>query len=76
MLGEALSRRREAAGLTQEQLAHKAGIDRTYVSKLERNLQSPTVDMLVRLCRVMGVRPSQLLAEIEDRYRLLARAPR
>jgi transcriptional regulator with XRE-family HTH domain len=76
MLGEALLRRREAAGLTQEQLANKADVDRTYVSKLERNIQSPTVDMLVRLCRVMGVRPSHLLAEIEDRYRPRARPPK
>jgi transcriptional regulator with XRE-family HTH domain len=40
MLGDALRQRRLAAGLSQEGLANKAGIDRTYVSILERDLQS------------------------------------
>jgi transcriptional regulator with XRE-family HTH domain len=71
MLGDALSQRRMAAGLSQEQLAEKAGIDRTYVSKLERDIQSPTVDVLISMCRAMGVRPSELLGQIEDRYRVI-----
>jgi transcriptional regulator with XRE-family HTH domain len=76
MLGEALSRRREAAGLSQEQLADKSGIDRTYVSKLERDIQSPTVDMLIRVCRAMGTRASEVLREIEDEHRLKPRRRR
>ena len=76
MLGDELRKAREAAGLTQEQLADGAGVDRTYVSILERNLQSPTVDTLVRLCRVLGVRPSEFLARFEDGYRPKRRKPR
>ena len=66
MLGGELQRRRQAAGLTQEALAARADVDRTYVSKLERDLQSPTVDVLVQLCRAMSVRASEMLALIED----------
>ncbi|MFL5607766.1 MAG: helix-turn-helix domain-containing protein [Gemmatimonadaceae bacterium] len=66
MLGGELQRTRQAAGLTQEELADRADIDRTYVSKLERDLQSPTVDVLVQLCRAMRVRASELLALVED----------
>lgn len=69
MLGDELRDRRLAAGLSQEALADKAGVDRTYVSILERDLQSPTVDALIRLCRAMGVRASEVLARIEDGYR-------
>jgi transcriptional regulator with XRE-family HTH domain len=69
MLGGELQRRRQAAGLTQEEVARKADVDRTYVSKLERDLQSPTVDVLVQLCRAMGVRASAMLALVEDDLR-------
>lgn len=52
---------RKAASLSQEELAHIAGIERGYVSQLERRLNSPTIDMLARLAKVIGVEPYQLL---------------
>lgn len=55
--------------MTQEALAFKAGMDRTYVSLLERERQSPSVDSLIRLCRVLGVRASEILARIEANHR-------
>jgi transcriptional regulator with XRE-family HTH domain len=65
MLGEELRRAREAAGLTQEGLADRAGVDRTYVSLLERDKQSPSVEMLFRVCAALEIRPSTLLARVE-----------
>lgn len=44
-----IRRLRVAAGLSQEALAVDAGIDRTYVSRLERALENPTVAVLERL---------------------------
>ena len=73
MLGGVMRRHRLAAGLSQERLGLRAGVDRGYVSEIERDIKSPTVDMLIRLCRVMGARPSEILAEIEDSYRLKRR---
>lgn len=73
MLGDVMRRHRLAAGLSQERLGLRAGIDRTSVSNIERDLKSPTVDTLIRLCRVMNARPSEILAEIEDSYRLKRR---
>jgi transcriptional regulator with XRE-family HTH domain len=73
MLGDVMRRHRVAAGLTQEQLALRAGADRGYISEIELDIKSPTVDMLIRLCRVTGARPSEILAEIEDSYRLRRR---
>lgn len=64
-LGEELRLARRAAGLTQEQLAVAAKVDRGYISELENDHQSPTVDMLSRLCSPLGVRPSVLLARVE-----------
>jgi transcriptional regulator with XRE-family HTH domain len=65
MLGSVLRAARETAGLTQEALADAAGIDRTYVSLLERDKKSPTVSVLVRICDALGVPASAVLAEME-----------
>jgi transcriptional regulator with XRE-family HTH domain len=44
-----LRRLRTGRGLSQETLAMDAGIDRTYVSRLERGLENPTVAILEQL---------------------------
>jgi transcriptional regulator with XRE-family HTH domain len=67
VLGDEIRRVREAAGLTQEQLAERADVHRTYVSLLERDKKSPTVAVLVRLCGALGVAPSTLLRRVESR---------
>lgn len=51
--------------MTQETLAAKTGVSRNYVSLLELNQKSPTVQMLFRLCKVLRVRPSVLIARVE-----------
>jgi transcriptional regulator with XRE-family HTH domain len=65
MLGAELRKAREAANLTQEKLAFDAGLDRTYISHLENDKQSPTVDVLFRICRAFGVPASEILARVE-----------
>ena len=69
MLGDELRRAREAASLTQEELAERAEVHRTYVSLLERDKKSPTVAVLSRLCAAMGIRASVLLARVESHNR-------
>ncbi len=66
MLGEELRRAREGAGLTQEQVSFRAGLSRPYVSMLERELKSPTLDVLFRLCDAVGVRASELIRRVEE----------
>lgn len=65
MLGEVLRKARKKAGLTQEELAFKAGISREYGSMLEGDKKSPTVETLFRVCKALGVRPSSIIAKIE-----------
>jgi transcriptional regulator with XRE-family HTH domain len=65
MVGEELRKAREKAGLTQEQLAFRAGIHRTYVSLLERDLKSPTLNTLFRLCAALDISVSKLIAKVE-----------
>lgn len=56
-----LRRLRRAQGLSQEELAGRAGINRNYVGMLEREENAATVDVLERLADVLGVEPTALL---------------
>lgn len=67
MVGQELKKARESAGKSQEQLAFDAGIDRSYLSQLENNHKSPTLDTLFRLCDALGIRASELISRVERR---------
>lgn len=56
---------RESQGLSQEELADLAEIDRTYVSYLENQKYSATLDMVEKLATALGVAPLVLLS-IDD----------
>ncbi|MFK0335192.1 helix-turn-helix domain-containing protein [Rhizobium sp. NPDC090275] len=56
-----LRRARQAQGLSQEDLAHRAEIDRTYVSSLERGIYSPTIEVVERLAIALGVDTADLI---------------
>jgi transcriptional regulator with XRE-family HTH domain len=56
-----LRKLRHAQGLSQEELADRAEIDRTYVSALERSVYGAGIDVIERLAQVFGVEPADLL---------------
>jgi transcriptional regulator with XRE-family HTH domain len=53
ILGQRIRARRRELGLSQEGLAHVAGLDRSYVGRIERGEHNLTFTALVRLCRAM-----------------------
>lgn len=58
---------RTAAGLTQEELAHLAGLHRTYVGSVERGERNISIRNVDKLAKVLKVDPSILLREMEHR---------
>ena len=52
---------RKAKGLAQERLALDAGVDRTVVSKIERGVTNPSLEILLRLANHLNVQVGQLL---------------
>jgi len=56
-----LRKARQAKGLSQEALAYDAGVDRTYISALERGVYGATIDMVAKLAAVLNIEPSELL---------------
>jgi transcriptional regulator with XRE-family HTH domain len=56
-----LRKPRHAQGLSQEELADRAKIDRTYVSALERSTYGAGIDVIERLASVLGVEAAELI---------------
>lgn len=61
LLGVNVRYHRRRLGLSQEQLALDAGMERSYVSDLERGTRNPSVRALGRLAEALGVEPKRLL---------------
>ena len=69
-LGTLVARRlkqfRRQRGLSQEELADGAGLNRNYVGMIEREENSPTVDTLEKLAAVLGIKPKLLVDDDEQ----------
>lgn len=67
---------RVQAGMTLEELAQKAELTRSYVSKLERGVSSPSVGAALRIAKSLGVKVEELFgASSEDDPVVINRAP-
>ncbi len=70
-IGAAVKRLREARGLTQTELAHKAGLSQGYIAKLEPPTQpdaykssrqtNPSLAVIAKLAEALNITPEQLL---------------
>ena len=67
VLGPVVRDRRRALGVSQEALAERAGLDRTYVSGVERGVRNPTVQALFRLAVGLGWGPGDLVGAVAAR---------
>ena len=61
LVGANALRLRQAAGLTQEQLAERSGFSQQYISKLEQGRRNPTVVTLHELASALGVSHVELV---------------
>lgn len=61
VVAETVRKARKSAGLSQEDLALEAGLDRTYISQVERAKRNVTVVVLARIARALKTTPDRLL---------------
>lgn len=61
-LAATLKTLRESFGLTQLELATKAGMRSAAISHFETGLRTPSIPNIIRLCRALNVNPNRLLA--------------
>lgn len=66
IVGANIRRLRKAKGLTQEQLAHEAGVAMRYVAGVERAEENPSLRFLVKIADALAVPPAVLLTK-DDR---------
>ncbi len=66
LLGANVRYHRKRLGLSQERLALDAGLERSYVSDLERGTRNPSVRALGRLADALGVEPKSLLDALQN----------
>jgi transcriptional regulator with XRE-family HTH domain len=64
--GENLREHRQRAGLSQEKLAAKAGIHRTYVGGAERGERNVALVNIVRLAEALNITPAELLKRLDN----------
>lgn len=68
--GKVLREARTNAGYSQEKLALRAGLDRTYIGLMERGLRTPTLYTLILLSSHLNMPASSIVAEVEAQYDL------
>jgi len=64
--GQALREIRKEAGISQEKLADDGGFDRTFISLIERGINSPSIRTVVKLAGVLKVAPSKIVVRMEQ----------
>ena len=60
-IGNRIKKFREARNLSQKDFANKIGVSNSRVSNWEQGVNRPDVDLLVNICKVLNVSPSELL---------------
>ena len=68
-----LRRLRHAKGLSQEDLAHEAAVNRSYMSKLEKGASYPGLEIIGKLATVLEIEPAELLLKLPARKKARGR---
>ncbi len=69
-LGPLIRRNRKDRKLTLKAVAEKAGISEGFMSQVENNVKSPSVDTLMKICNAIGVNPGDILNQMREQERL------
>ena len=61
-----IRRYRDAAGLSQQELADQVGISKSYISSLELGYRAPNLNLLVKISQTLGIKPGKMVDEMVD----------
>jgi transcriptional regulator with XRE-family HTH domain len=63
--GRNVARLRDERGLSQDKLAEKADLDRTYISGIERGVRNPGIKIVLRIAKALNVSLTELCKGVE-----------
>lgn len=66
VVGENVKQARNAAGLTQEQLAERSGYSQQYLSELENGKRNPTIVAIYEIAQALGVSHVALVSQLQN----------
>lgn len=66
IIGNVIRQKRTQKGMTQEMLSGFAGIAHTHLTMIENGTQKPNFETIWRIAIALGMRPSELVAEVES----------
>ena len=69
LLGMAIKAQRASLGISQEELAHRAGLHRTYISDLERGARNPSIESIENLASALQISVARLFEAALDGQR-------
>ncbi len=69
LLGMAIKAQRASLGISQEELAHRAGLHRTYISDLERGARNPSIESIEKLAGALQISVAKLFEAAMDGQR-------
>ncbi|MEB2589638.1 helix-turn-helix transcriptional regulator [Bacillus cereus] len=64
--GIILQKKRIEQNISQETLAFNSGLDRTYISLLERGKRKPTINTLFSVTHALKIQPHEIILEVEQ----------
>ncbi|MEF2968600.1 helix-turn-helix transcriptional regulator [Paenibacillus sp. M1] len=68
IIGKTVKAIRIKQGLSQEDLAHECGVDRSYISMIEVGRNEPSVTKVFDLCKGLRIKPSDFFKLVESEY--------
>ena len=70
-IGQLIRKSRKKKKLTLKAMAEKAGVSESFLSQVENNVNSPTVDILHKICGSIGISTGDLITQAENQERLI-----
>jgi len=75
-LGDLIYQRRMNLRMSQQDLADKSEVHRTYISDIERGMRNLTISTFMRICSALATSPARLFKQVEERINGSAPAKR
>ena len=65
-LGKVLKELREQKGMSQQELGDYSDVDRSFISRIERGIGTPSVSVVFKMCALLEVKPSEFFGRVES----------